>query len=162
MYVRPDKPFECKTTAQSSQVISMLVLSILLRSLEQINTCSTFSECLMPNCLLSLRAETAVKCSSTGPSLIIFPFKCRDKENQTAVLFRKMSRLWADKISFFILCLLLHSLCHGASISFSSSFFQRCTKLWILYCTLRRLQSQSPSRLRDIKQVKPFCSSTAE
>lgn len=95
-------------------LISMLVISILLRSLEQINTCSTFAESLMPNCLLSLRAETAVKRSSTGRSLIIFPFKCQDKEYQTAMLFRKRSRLWADKISFFIPCLLLHSLCHGA------------------------------------------------
>lgn len=71
----------------------MLAISILLRSLEQINTCSTFVESLMLKCLLSLRAETAVKCSSTGPSLIIFPFKRRDKEKQTAVVFRKRSRL---------------------------------------------------------------------
>lgn len=97
MYVVPDKLFESKTAVERTnthtQLISMLVISILLRSLEQINTCSTFAESLMPNCLLSLRAETAVKCSSTGPSLIIFPFKCQDKEYQTAVLFRKRSRL---------------------------------------------------------------------
>lgn len=114
MYVVPYQLFECKAAELHTQVISMLVISILLRSLEQINTCSTFAESLMPNCLLSRRAETAVKCSSTGPSLIIFPFKCQDKEQQTAVLIRKRSRLQADKISFFILCLLLHSLCHGA------------------------------------------------
>lgn len=63
MYVVPDELFECKTAARCTQVISMPVISILLRSLEQINTCSTFAESLMPNCLLSPRAETAVKCS---------------------------------------------------------------------------------------------------
>lgn len=88
-----DRLFECKTVLLRTKMISMLVIPILLRSLEQINTCGTFAECLMPNCLLSLRAETAVKCSSTGPSHIMFPFKCQDKEFQTAVFYRKESRL---------------------------------------------------------------------
>lgn len=81
--------FKCKTVSQLTKMISMLVIPILLRSLEQINTCGTFAECLM----LSLRAEAAVKCSSTDPSHIMFPFKCQDKEFQTAVFYRKESRL---------------------------------------------------------------------
>lgn len=86
LHVVFDELFECKTAAQHTQVISMLAISILLRSLEQINTCSTFAEFLMPNCLLSLRAKTAVK-------EIIFLFKCQDDDYDTAVLFRKRSRI---------------------------------------------------------------------
>lgn len=144
----------------------MLVILKLLRSLEQINTRGTSAECLIPNCLLSLRAETAVKCSSTGPSLIIFPFKCQDKEYQTAVLFRMRSRLWADKISFFILCLLLHSLCHGAQISLSSSFFfffffffQERERDTLLLSTLRRHQSQSRTDCMTSNKFNRFGSS---
>ena len=86
----PTSPFECKTAAQRTKVISMRAISILLRSLEQINTCSTFAESLMPSRLRSLRADTAVK-------EIKCPFKCRDNDAPTAVLFREEQALgWQD------------------------------------------------------------------
>lgn len=40
---------------QHNREISMLVISMLLRSLEQINICGTFAESLMLNCGLPFR-----------------------------------------------------------------------------------------------------------
>lgn len=68
--VRPDKAIKVNTNAsvyttppylnakqQALQEISMLVISMLLRSLEQINICGTFAEFVMLNCGLLFRVE---------------------------------------------------------------------------------------------------------
>lgn len=66
--VRPDKAIKVNVNAsvyaappylnakqQLMQKISMLVISMLLRSLEQINICGTFAESVMLNCGLPFR-----------------------------------------------------------------------------------------------------------
>lgn len=52
MYVAP--PY-LNAKQQHMQEISMLVISMLLRSLEQINICGTFADSVMMNCGLPFR-----------------------------------------------------------------------------------------------------------
>ena len=109
-----DRLFECKTAAQHTKVISMLVIPILFKVIRTDKHMQHIYRMLNAKSSAFSLGRDSCEMFLNRPSLIIFPFKYQDKEYQTAVLFREGSRLEADKISFFILCLLLHSLCHGA------------------------------------------------
>lgn len=67
-----------------TQEISMLVISMLLRSLEQINICGTFAESLMLNCGFFSEEDSCETFVHRPRSHIITILKGQDTEKQTA------------------------------------------------------------------------------